>query len=249
MTTQEFSNEFDVLYNNIMSNQAPGLNEYEKSVFLTKAQDEIVKNYFNAKSNAKQEGFDDSIKRQSDFSQLLMTSKADPFEDSSIVKNHPNSKVFKIDNTNILFIINESLTIGNIIYPVIPVTRINFTELLLKPFKYPPKNQVWRLFNNVEINSTDTDNVNKELISELLYYNSNAIGEYVIRYVKRPNPIILIDLEDNYGGVTINGMSTVSECELHESVHSEILQRAVELAKAAYIGNVETIVQLGNRSE
>ena len=58
MTNQEFSNEFDVLYNNIMSNQAPGLDEYEKSVFLTKAQDEIVKNYFNPKGNKYQEGFD-----------------------------------------------------------------------------------------------------------------------------------------------------------------------------------------------
>lgn len=37
MSTQEFSNEFDVLYNNIMSNAAPGLDGYEKSVFLTKA--------------------------------------------------------------------------------------------------------------------------------------------------------------------------------------------------------------------
>ena len=44
MTTEEFSNEFDVLYNNISSNQSPGLNEYEKSVFLTKAQNEILKN-------------------------------------------------------------------------------------------------------------------------------------------------------------------------------------------------------------
>ena len=35
MTITEFSNQFDVLYNNITSNQAPGLNEYEKSVFLT----------------------------------------------------------------------------------------------------------------------------------------------------------------------------------------------------------------------
>ena len=58
MTIQEFSNEFDVLYNNIMSNQAPGLDEYEKSVFLTKAQNEILKNYFNPKGNKYQEGFD-----------------------------------------------------------------------------------------------------------------------------------------------------------------------------------------------
>ena len=51
MTTQEFSNEFDVLYNNIMSNAAPGLDEYEKSVFLTKAQNEVLKNYFNPQGN------------------------------------------------------------------------------------------------------------------------------------------------------------------------------------------------------
>jgi hypothetical protein len=37
MTNQEFINEFDILYNNIMSNQAPGLDEYEKSVYLTLA--------------------------------------------------------------------------------------------------------------------------------------------------------------------------------------------------------------------
>ena len=46
MTAAEFSQEFDILYNNIASNQAPGLTEYEKSVLLTKAQDEIIKNYF-----------------------------------------------------------------------------------------------------------------------------------------------------------------------------------------------------------
>lgn len=37
MTLAEMSNEFDVLFNNIMSNQAPGIDEYEKSLFLTKA--------------------------------------------------------------------------------------------------------------------------------------------------------------------------------------------------------------------
>ena len=37
MTNQEFSNEFDILYNNVASNQAPGLDEYEKAVFLTNA--------------------------------------------------------------------------------------------------------------------------------------------------------------------------------------------------------------------
>lgn len=37
MELSEFSNEFDVHYNSITSNQAPGLDEYEKSVMLTKS--------------------------------------------------------------------------------------------------------------------------------------------------------------------------------------------------------------------
>lgn len=37
MTNKEMSDQFDLLYNNITSNQAPGLNEFDKSVFLTKA--------------------------------------------------------------------------------------------------------------------------------------------------------------------------------------------------------------------
>ena len=77
MTVQEFSDQFDVLYNNITSNQAPGLNEYEKSLFLTKAEKEIVKNYFtaNSKGNTIGQGFDDSAKRQADFSVLMKTSQ------------------------------------------------------------------------------------------------------------------------------------------------------------------------------
>lgn len=42
MTTDEMSAAFDLKYNNIMSNLAPGLNEYEKSYFLTEAQKSIL---------------------------------------------------------------------------------------------------------------------------------------------------------------------------------------------------------------
>ena len=40
MTNLEFSREFDILYNNITSNQAPSLNSYEKSVFLTEGEEQ-----------------------------------------------------------------------------------------------------------------------------------------------------------------------------------------------------------------
>ena len=84
MTITEFSDQFDVLYNNITSNQAPGLNEYEKSLFLTKAEKESVKNYFTAdsKGNTIGQGFDDSAKRQADFSVLMKTSAGIPVSNS-----------------------------------------------------------------------------------------------------------------------------------------------------------------------
>lgn len=320
MTTQEFSNEFDVLYNNIMSNQAPGLNEYEKSVFLTKAQDEVIKNHFNPKSNPKQEGFDDSIKRQADFSSLIFSKKLSPITLNSYSKLHPGSAVFTL-SSDILLIINESIKLSSgELLSVIPVSYIELTNLLLKPYKYPPKTQAWRYLNNAEkssivngnggyedwivveetikgvdydkvtigavgsetilydlknniigkkriyISSKDdsaktyveqiqtcakknTDLVSGELVTEIVTAYSTSSCDYVIRYIKRPNPIILTDLDDNYAGLTIMGKSTVTECELDSSLHIEILQRAVELAKAAYLGDVSSTVELGQRSE
>ena len=56
MTTQEFSPEFDLLYNNISSNQAPGLTEYEKSIFLTQAQEEIAIGLYEGKYGESFEG-------------------------------------------------------------------------------------------------------------------------------------------------------------------------------------------------
>ena len=46
MTLQELNNEFDIHYNSIAGQSAPNLDAYEKSIFLTKAQLEIIKNYF-----------------------------------------------------------------------------------------------------------------------------------------------------------------------------------------------------------
>lgn len=69
----EILNRFDVLYNNIMSDSAPGLDAYEKSVFWNKATVEVMKNHLNPKGNKYTEGFDFSSKRQIEFSDLVVT--------------------------------------------------------------------------------------------------------------------------------------------------------------------------------
>lgn len=235
MNNTEFSNQFDVLYNNIMSNAAPGLNEYEKSVFLTKAQNEIIKNYFNPKGNKYQEGFDDSMKRQIDFSELITTKE---FSSPSLGNTYDKrGKLYDLSSEKIMFIIQESLDTNNGSLQVIPIRYDEYMRLMSKPFKEPLKWQAWRII---------TDSSNKV---ELIAHSNDTIISYIIRYIRIPKPIILVDLSTEYGDLSIDGVSTVSECELNEILHEEILQRAVELAKAAYIGDINSVTQMGQRSE
>lgn len=233
----EFSNEFDVLYNNIMSNAAPGLNEYEKSVFLTKGQEEIVKNYFNPKGNKYGEGMDDSPKRQIDFSELIKVAQGIPSTTSPLTFDK-RAKVFDLPS-DLFIVINEAVSTNTGTKQVIPISYAEYTRLMSKPYKEPLKYQAWRII------STSSEKISTELI-----VNSNeTIAEYLLRYIRRPAPIITADLSSEYGNLTINGIGTISECELNPIIHQEILQRAVELAKAAYESDVKATIELGQRSE
>ena len=281
MTTTEFSNQFDLLFNNISSNQAPGLNEYEKSVFLTKAQDEIVKNYFQPESNGNtvKKGFDDTAIRQMDFSDLIMSKTLE--EENEEPDVDPRALVYKISKDDrVYIIINESLYLmannkdGKLevkgIRQVVPIKYTEYMRLMSKPFKEPLKNMAWRIITkgregdaDVDKSTGDPTTVNSTVSSKVeivvttadkkKYKSDGSFIKYNIRYVRRPRPIILTDLSDTFGeDLTINGYNKAMTCELNESTHEAILQRAVELAKIAWAGNANDVqleVEAGKRSE
>jgi hypothetical protein len=238
MTTQEFSDQFDLLYNNITSNQAPGLNDYEKSVFLTKAQDEIVKAYFNPKLNKAQEGFDDNAKRQIDFSMLVKTKSLTTFT-AAVFDSRTNNKSISLEK-DIMMILNEFADVKrgsnetSVRLTVVPIQYTEYARLMSKPFKRPTQYQAWRLINN--------DGSNK---ADLIIGTNDTLTKYIYRYVKRPQAIIIGTLE----GVTIDSKATSQECELDPILHQEILQRAVELAKASFTGDLNSQLSLGINSE
>lgn len=220
MNNLEFSNEFDILYNQVMSNAAPPLNEYEKSIFLTKAQEQILRNYFSPKTNALQEGVNDSQKRELDFYKLVT------FEECELVdgvKYDDRSVLFKMPN-NIFAILNEKAkTQDGRLKEVKQIHYTDYNKMMNKPFKYPLKNQAWRLSLSGDLN-----------LAEIIGGPEDEIKEYTIRYIRNPKPIILEDL-DVYD-VQINGQDKYSECELEESIHREIIEMAVYFAKVSYIG-------------
>ena len=149
MTNLELSNEFDVLYNNITSNQAPGLDEYEKSVFLTKAQDEIVKSYFNPRLNKPQEGFDGNEKRQIDFSMIMRTKSYSTFSNATF-DNKSNTKKVTLDG-DIMMFINEFADVtrngSTVRLTVVPLDYREYSRLMSKPYKRPLHYQAWRLLD------------------------------------------------------------------------------------------------------
>lgn len=267
MTVNEFNIQFDVLYNNITSNQAPGLNEYEKSVFLTKAQSEIVKNYFLASHNVKQEGYMDSPKREHDFSSIIVTKTLNEPATSGDKYYYNNSKCVLFDiPSNVFMVLNEQLIEENKVYTIVSIEYSEFSKLMKKPYKLPLKGQAWKM------NHYDVRREKIEGYHENVYYNqAEFIGNftdvtkviYQIRYIKTLQPIILADIGQY--NVTIRGKeypydaagesieeedyNTKSPCMLPEELHEEILQRAVEIAKGVWQGDIQSTIELGNRSE
>lgn len=217
MTISELSNEFDILYNNATSNQAPGLNEYEKSVFLTQAQEAVVTELYNGNVQTSFES-NESVTRY--LSSLVTTTTP-----TLTQKDNPNigSVVYTATLSNdILFIVYEGATLTDynqtLRASVVPSKHDNIYKLLENPFRGPNNKRVLRL--SVENNQV-------ELISAL------PISAYIVRYLKKPSPIILTDLDGE--DLSINNKSIESNSlDIPEALHRTILLRAVQLAKAVW---------------
>ena len=105
---------------------------------------------------------------------------------------------------------DENSCINNKIVSVVPTIHDDLDKVLKNPFKSPNSRKVIRLDFNNKI----------ELISKY------SISNYKVRYLKKPNPIILVKLED----LNIDKKQEVSNGETNPILHERIVQRAVQLA-------------------
>lgn len=167
------------------------------------------------------------------------------------------SLLFSQENDSVFLPINDQLLVEDTVLKkdrllqILPITSVEYIRLMSKPFKQPLKNQAWKL----QEQSTDTS-----LSYKLFFGKNNNFKEYTLRYLTHPKPIILTILGN--GGLSINGYVGAGEnnqlvkedatsgytCQLNSELHYEILQRAVELAKAAYTGDLSSTIQIGNAS-
>lgn len=227
MIIDEFSNSFDTLLSSYApifnfgeeaSKQTITLDEYEKSVFLTKAQEEIVLSLYNGK-NPYGEAFEGTEELRRYLSNLITEKYLKPITNTSgtPLGLESKSKFFTLPE-DLWFITMESVVVDNgkcgaeTIMKVYPVKQDEYQVIRDNPFRGVNDRRALRL---------DLSEGNVEIICKYM------IAIYYIRYIKKVPPIILEDLPND---LTIEGKSEASNCILHEALHQKILDRAVQLA-------------------
>lgn len=228
------SQQFDLLWNNIMSNQAPGLSAYEKSLFLTQAQKDEVIGLYNGSLGA---SFEATEEQTHYLAPLVKQASIEPeLNQDSLYHIVSGSTVFKCP-ADLMFRTYESCELsdakefscdgGTVTVAVIPTTQDDYWRTSRNPFRGANKRKVLRLAYDSSVIGSDSAHVDKysELISKY------TVTKYTVRYVKFPEPIILEDLPN---GLLIDGKSTKSPCLLNDAIHDAIVLRAVNLAKAAW---------------
>lgn len=242
MDRYDFSDRFDTLINGY-ANKIPfgedtpkvnlAFDEYEKSVFLTKAQEELVVSLYNGK-NPYGESFEQTEELRRYLSNLVTDIELDAATGSN---NRPLSSDGKHafytlpdgsgDKPAVWFITYERAEVSKgyckgseeveetVTLDVVPVRQDEYHKVRKNPF---------RGANNRRVLRADLADGVVELISKF------DIQKYYVRYLRKPKPILLEDLPE---GMDIEGMSEVSEepvCELHEALHQKILELAVQMA-------------------
>jgi hypothetical protein len=227
MTTEEFSSAFDTLlssYNNVSEFGAThsradiALDEYEKSLFLTEAQDQIIIELYSGR-NDKASSFEKTEELRANLRNLIKTATI-PASSDTYKGLSEYSKFFKLPS-DVLFITYEAATIedesagckdGKTI-AVIPTTQDTFHKTMENPFKQANNRKALRLDNGLDI---------AEVVS------THNLSTYTIRYVSKPTPIVLTDLSEMNVFPEVGGKET--DCKLDSVLHRPILERAVLLA-------------------
>jgi hypothetical protein len=242
MTTSEFSDAFDVLLNSYCNQAQFGeqssktdivLDEYEKSVFLTDAQEEITINLYNGKNH-----YGDSFESTEEIRRYLDNLVKTKVYDASDAGKDSEGQLINDDGIHVvlgessfLFTLPDDvafITLEQVSYDdstlgcydqsiasVYPVSQDEYNRIKNNPFKGPTKYKVLRL------------DIGKGIVELISKYK---IGYYLVRYLSRPTPIILEDLPN---GLTIRGEYEKTECSLNPILHDAILKRAVLLALQA----------------
>lgn len=227
MTNEELSNQFQTLVSSYMRFKdyddkeyldSIEFDEYEKSLFLTKAQESLCLSLYTGR-NSSGNSFDETEELRRYLSPLIREARIKPEEpqDSAHMGISKTSKYFSLP-ADLWFITYEAVSVSDgpcgdeEFMDVQPVTQDEYHKIKRNPFRGANHRRALRL---------DLPEQTAEIVCK---YN---VTSYYIRYLKKLKPIVLVDLPP---GVSIEGVGEETPSEIHEKLHQRMLELAVREA-------------------
>lgn len=215
MTAQEMSKEFNIVFESVASMNAPGYTEYEKSVLLTQAQEDIA-------IEVAQKAMDANDYARTVLEKVLVRySSPTVTENSTLITSTTTNRVYNVTlPTSPAFyypFIEFAVTgVGATLYERVckPIDfNSNFTNIS-NPYANPYKDLYWRMYDNGYL---------------VIMTDGTVLTGLKGLYLKKPDPIITAVITGN----TIDGLAVVTQPTLNPIVHREIVYRAAMKAYAA----------------
>jgi len=211
MTAQEMQYHFELKLNQFHQIEKV-FSSTDIAVFLNLAQDQLINERYSKLLGDRAVYFESDEKTRFELGPLVKNQVISSFVTSNTAL-HPNG-VFASLNSDFLYSLQEMCVVSfsdcNLdsktgTAKVRPITHDEYSFNIDSPFNKPYEKLVWRM----DYGSTGTKK------HELISGPGNTITSYSLRYLRRPK--------------TIN-INTGVDCELHEILHEEIVDRAIVIA-------------------
>ena len=236
---------FNLQYNNVFSNQAPGLVDYEISMYLTMAHIEIIDEYSASLDLFEKNRAILSAYIYDDIIPSITThptgyTNASQVTDTSFNTRGIDYQVFSFTENYWKILKEYAITNSNALgIPIKPITYDGFNTMSANPYKKPNGLKGWRLDINFDP-QTEVDS--KELRDVKIFFkkvtNTDFIKQYIVTYLVTPNSF---DLESDVIPNSLGNNPFLTE---------KIINRSVELATRDYRDNtLQSQVQINKRSE
>lgn len=267
MSNSELSNLFDVLVNSYRrfkdfdDREIPDsleFDEFEKSLYLTKSQEELALSLYNGRNSSLQ-GFEETEELRRYLSDLIGEAELSPLTSTSGKQPQYNAQTGIMD----ISFSGQSKIVPNaetgIIEFTFPEEKTGFKGISSKSRFFSLPDDLWFItyeaviitdgkcedtttlevipvtqdeYHRLRKNPFRGANDRRALRLDLSENVVEIVSKYSISvyYVRYLRKLSPIVLEDMPEGVSVNGVSTATGCKMHESLHQKIVENAVIMA-------------------
>lgn len=238
MIANEMANRLEILIDRTSSRGAPGYEDTELSILLTKSMWQFIKQTISPLTNAKRQGIEESEIRNQGFSNLIATGSETPVSNTS--ENLENGQFVDLPS-DFMYTLQESVVTNKlkcnsesdyVTCVVDAMSHNDFQKLRNNPYRKPfiknDEGLVWRMQVEREtsgtlpnVGNTAPDRTAKR--HEIITDGSFTATTYKFRYLKFP-PDIVVDFDTP---------ANQRNCVLDDSTHEAILEIAAGILRTS----------------